>query len=290
MSRSETRFSTTAGVGPGVGGGVHVRPRGRSPKSRACAGSVTRSGLSVLDSSLNTPTTRNAAAAAVGAQGADGLARLDAVVVGVAPCAPASGGRSARAAWPPSPASNSSLTIRPRVWGCDAADVLALLLLADDLGLDAAEGADLVDAAHAGDRPGTSAGMGEKPSLFWVTRSALMPFWIESASELEMPEANTVTKVTSATPIISAAAVTAVRPGLAGGVLARQPAGHAAQALDRLADESRQRLDQLGAVQRDGEQDGRGAAAHQAGRGAALAAAEQADQQQGQAAGGQERR
>ena len=61
---------------------------------------------------------------------------------------------------------------------------------------------------------GNAAGTGEKPSLLRTIRSALTPFWIESASELEMPEANTVTKVTSATPIISAAAVTAVRPGL----------------------------------------------------------------------------
>ncbi len=56
-----------------------------------------------------------------------------------------------------------------------------------------------------------------------------------------MPAAKTVTNTTSATPIISAAAVTAVRPGLAHRVLARQAAGDAAQALHRPADERRQR-------------------------------------------------
>ena len=60
MSRSETRFSTTAESAPGRVVAYTPATR-RSPNARAWAGSVTSSGLSVFDSSLNTPTTRNAA-------------------------------------------------------------------------------------------------------------------------------------------------------------------------------------------------------------------------------------
>ena len=62
-----------------------------------------------------------------------------------------------------------------------------------------------------------------------------------SSIELVMPAAKTVTNVTSATPIISAAAVTAVRPGLAHRVLAREPPGDPAQALQRPPDQRGQR-------------------------------------------------
>ena len=58
------------------------------------------------------------------------------------------------------------------------------------------------------------AGIGEKPSLFWITRPPAKFSSTTWATELFSPAAKTVTKVTSARPIISAAAVTAVRLGL----------------------------------------------------------------------------
>ena len=57
-------------------------------------------------------------------------------------------------------------------------------------------------------------GIGEKPSVFWITSS---PWKLRStAAEIELliPAAKMVTKVTRARPIISAAAVAAVRAGL----------------------------------------------------------------------------
>ena len=59
----------------------------------------------------------------------------------------------------------------------------------------------------------TAAGIGEKPSSW---RTAMLPASvrsIRSSIEERRPLANTVTKTTSASPIISAAEVTAVRPG-----------------------------------------------------------------------------
>ena len=58
-----------------------------------------------------------------------------------------------------------------------------------------------------------SRGNGEKPSLFWRTISPLKLSSIVLATELLSPAAKTVTNTTSASPIIRAAAVVAVRPG-----------------------------------------------------------------------------
>ncbi len=57
-------------------------------------------------------------------------------------------------------------------------------------------------------------GIGEKPSVLWTVRSPWKFVSIAVAIERLTPAANTVTKTTSARPIISAAEVTAVRPGL----------------------------------------------------------------------------
>ena len=57
-------------------------------------------------------------------------------------------------------------------------------------------------------------GIGEKPSLFWITRPPAKFSSTTWATELFSPAAKTVTKVTRARPIINAAAVTAVRLGL----------------------------------------------------------------------------
>ena len=57
-------------------------------------------------------------------------------------------------------------------------------------------------------------GIGEKPSLFWITRPPAKFSSTTWATELFSPAEKTVTKATSARPIISAAAVTAVRLGL----------------------------------------------------------------------------
>ncbi len=107
-------------------------------------------------------------------------------------------------------------------------------------------------------------GIGEKPSLFWITRPPAKFSSTTWATELFSPAAKTVTKVTTISPIISAAAVTAVRLGIALGVLAREPAEQAAQALQRPAGDPRQRRHQVGAEERDGEDDDDRAAADQA--------------------------
>ena len=56
--------------------------------------------------------------------------------------------------------------------------------------------------------------MVEKPSVFWIIRSPWKLLSIASAIEALIPAAKTVTNTTSASPIISAAAVAAVRAGL----------------------------------------------------------------------------
>ena len=56
--------------------------------------------------------------------------------------------------------------------------------------------------------------IGEKPSVFWITSWPWKLSSTAEAIELLMPAAKTVTKATTASPIISAAAVTAVRLGL----------------------------------------------------------------------------
>ena len=58
------------------------------------------------------------------------------------------------------------------------------------------------------------AGIGEKPSVFWITIPPAKFSSTTWATELLSPAAKTVTKATRARPIIRAAAVTAVRPGL----------------------------------------------------------------------------
>ena len=75
-----------------------------------------------------------------------------------------------------------------------------------------------------------------------------------AATELLIPAAKTVTKVTRARPIISAAAVTAVRAGVALRVLAREAAGQAPQPLQRPAGDGGQRPHQARAEERDAEQ------------------------------------
>ena len=57
-------------------------------------------------------------------------------------------------------------------------------------------------------------GIGEKPSVFWMIRPPAKFSSTTWATVLFSPAAKTVTKATRATPIISAAAVTAVRLGL----------------------------------------------------------------------------
>ena len=57
-------------------------------------------------------------------------------------------------------------------------------------------------------------GIGEKPSLFWITSPPAKFSSTTWATELFSPAEKTVTKATRARPIISAAAVTAVRLGL----------------------------------------------------------------------------
>ena len=88
---------------------------------------------------------------------------------------------------------------------------------------------------------------------------------------------------TSASPIISAEAVIAVPLRLALGVLARQPPGHALEALQRRADEPRERPHEHRREQRDAEDHHDHAEAEQRGRGRAAGAAEQADEQRQQA-------
>ena len=56
--------------------------------------------------------------------------------------------------------------------------------------------------------------IGEKPSVFCRTRSPWKLRSIALPTDALMPAANTVTNTTTARPIISAPAVTAVRPGL----------------------------------------------------------------------------
>ncbi len=57
-------------------------------------------------------------------------------------------------------------------------------------------------------------GIGEKPSVFWIRRPPAKFSSMTLATEVFSPAAKTVTKVTRASPTISAAAVTAVRLGL----------------------------------------------------------------------------
>ena len=57
-------------------------------------------------------------------------------------------------------------------------------------------------------------GMSEKPSSLERIRSAVSVLSIASSIDPRIPAANTATNETSASPIISAAAVDAVRPGL----------------------------------------------------------------------------
>ena len=94
-------------------------------------------------------------------------------------------------------------------------------------------------------------GIGEKPSLFWITRPPAKFSSTTWATELFSPAAKTVTKATSARPIISAAAVTAVRLGLRCAFSrARRPVRRA-QPLQRPAGDRRQRRHQAGAEERD---------------------------------------
>src|SRR3954453_10907405 len=62
-------------------------------------------------------------------------------------------------------------------------------------------------------RLSTAGENGEKPSVFWTTNAALRLSSTALAIVSFAPAAKIETKVTSATPTISAAAVTAVRPG-----------------------------------------------------------------------------
>ena len=100
-------------------------------------------------------------------------------------------------------------------------------------------------------------GIGEKPSLFWMTRPPAKFSSTTWATELFRPAAKTVTKVTSARPTISAAAVTAVRLGLRWCVLAGEPARQAPQPLQRPAGDRRKRRHQPRAEERDAEDDRR---------------------------------
>ncbi len=56
-------------------------------------------------------------------------------------------------------------------------------------------------------------GIGSKPFVFWISSSPWKLLSIASAIDALSPAANTVTNETSASPIISAAAVAAVRDG-----------------------------------------------------------------------------
>src|SRR3954471_18510856 len=97
--------------------------------------------------------------------------------------------------------------------------------------------------------------MGDEPSAPVTTACARM--WRSSVPRLWLsrPWATTVTAVTSATPMVSADAVTAVRPGLrmasrrpglARGCGGGDPAGGAAEPLGRAADHGGHRADEAG--------------------------------------------
>ena len=126
-------------------------------------------------------------------------------------------------------------------------------------------------------------GIGEKPSLFWITRPPAKFSSTTWATELFSPAAKTVTKVTTIRPIISAAAVTAVRLGLRWAFSReRRPSSRRSRSSGQPAIR-RQGRHQVRAEERDGEDDDDGAAADQARRGAGAGAAEEADQDHRQA-------
>ena len=138
--------------------------------------------------------------------------------------------------------------------------------------------------------PGTSraataapGGIGEKPSLFWITRSPWKVSSTASAIELLRPAAKTVTKATRARPIISAAAVIAVRPGLRCAFSrARRPVRRrrrsSGQPAIAASGGTRRGLKSETPSTIDDRAD-----AHQAGGGVAVGAAEEAEQQHRQA-------
>src|SRR3954464_9802316 len=91
------------------------------------------------------------------------------------------------------------------------------------------------------------------------------------ATDALMPAANTVTNTTTASPIMSAPAVTAVRPGLRTAFSRGSRPGRAPRRPRRPADERGQRPYQARAEHRDAEQRGHRATADQAGRRARVA-------------------
>ena len=80
------------------------------------------------------------------------------------------------------------------------------------LAVDRGNRRDARNPRHRTSRP--RVGIGRPPSLFCSTRSPAKLLSTVSLIDARSPAARTVTNVTSASPIISAAAVTAVRPGL----------------------------------------------------------------------------
>src|SRR3954463_9801475 len=109
----------------------------------------------------------------------------------------------------------------------------------------------------------TAGGNGEKPSVFCTTNAAFKLSSTALAIVVFTPAAKIDTNATSATPTISAAAVTAVRPGWrvgfsrarrADGVPPRQAAGDPPRALERPADDRRQRPDEVRADERHAEE------------------------------------
>ena len=171
---------------------------------------------------------------------------------------------------------------------------------ADDLGVGAAGRAASPGpsgSSRPSSTPGTlraavaaPSGIGEKPSLFWITRPPAKFSSTTWATELFSPAAKTVTKATRARPIISAAAVTAVRLGLRCAFSrARRPVSRRS-ALQRPAGDRGQRRHQARAEERDGDDDRRPRRRRSApARGAGAAAAEEADQDQRQAGEAEQR-
>ena len=110
-------------------------------------------------------------------------------------------------------------------------------------------------------RSAAPAGIGEKPSEFSITRPPAKFSSITWATELFSPAAKTVMKVTSARAIISAAAVTAVRPGLRFEFSRASRPVSRAHPLQRPAGEVGERPHQERAEERDGDDHGEPAAA-----------------------------
>ena len=108
-------------------------------------------------------------------------------------------------------------------------------------------------------------GIGEKPSLFWITSPPAKFSSTTWATELFSPAAKTVTKATSGEADHQRRRGDRGAARVALGVLAREPAGQAAQPLQRPAGDRRQRRHQARAEERDGEDDRDRAAAHQPG-------------------------